>query len=375
MVRKRIYGAAACVLSLVMLAGCGDGSDMAMESIISTVEPVAVDDGPAETEGEDVQTEEAGLEYRTGQLTAETETQVLEAMTTLHQNLEIPDYLGEGIHLVSDATWLETMSRELYEGSRNYFLRKGEELLLSVLVGQDIDGEVYVNVFYPGEDGRILVMKQDGNVTWLLQTGVSGGKYDGSFEIWQLDSGTGYIRREQGTYAEGTIVGEYVKSEYTGQPGSAFDMWTNRENFVYESVTEWYDEAGNPTTAPTPEPTEAPTQDSGAGQPSSQPTQKPQSTQKPPQSTQKPSSTPQPTPEPTPQPPAATQPPAQPPASTPQPPAPTPQPPASTPQPTPQPTPVPTPQPTPEPTPVPTPQPTPEPSEGDTDIEWSPDLE
>ena len=326
------------VLLMLVLAGtvafAQNGLDL--PSISDVYSPVFPPPPPSEPEPEPEPEPEIGLRYQTGQLTAQEETAVLEAMTTLHQNLEIAEYVGEGIHMISGEGWLEDMCRGIYEGSRSYSLQKGEDVLLTMQLGYDIDGEPYANVYFEGENGSVLVLKQSGRTTWLLQTGVADGKYEGAFETWLFDGESGSIQREQGTYAAGTIVGEYKKSEYTGGPGEAFDMWTNRENFDYKVTTVTYD--GNGEIAPTPTPT---------------PTQKPQTTQKPP--VQAPDPTPEPTPEPTPQPPAQN-----PPAQNP-PPA---QPPAQTPQPTPQPTPEPTLEP-PEDTPTPG---------GDTDIGWSPDL-
>ena len=105
MVRKWIYRAAVCILPLAMLAACGDGSEAAMdEKTLNTLEMVAMDDdtSPEEGPGEEL-ADEISLQYLTGDLTPEGQAQVLEAMTDLQRNLEIPEYLGEGIHLVSDA--------------------------------------------------------------------------------------------------------------------------------------------------------------------------------------------------------------------------------------------------------------------------------
>ncbi len=334
MIKRWKYTIGACILPLAILAGCGDGTEMGgepSESVIAPVEPVDVSElmeptptpePEAEPEPEPVETE--ALQYQSGQLTAEEEAAMLEVMTTLRQNLEIPEYVGEGIHMISGEEWLETMCQGIYEGSRSYSLQKGGDTLLVLQLGLDIEGKPYANVFYPGAEGSVLVLKQTGSTTWLLQASVENGKYEGAFETWLFDSESGHIQWEQGTYSAGVIVGEYKKSEYTGGSGAASDMWTNRENFDYKTTTVTYDENG--AIAPTATPT-------------------PTATPKPPTQTPKP--TPQPTPQPTPEP-------------TPEPPAQNPQPPAQTPQPTPEPTPEP-----PEDTPTPG---------GDTDIGWSPDL-
>lgn len=341
MMKKWRYTIAACMLPLAMLAGCGDGTgtgigEESSANIADEVAPVDMTELTEETpspEPEETPEPETALLYHTGTLTPEEEAALLETMTTLHQNLELPEYLGEGIHMISTQGWLDDMCGGIYEGARSYSLLKGEDTLLTVQIGFDIAGKPYINVFCPGEDGSVLVLKQEGKTTWLLQAKVSEGKYDGAFESWLFDGESGHIEREQGTYAAGIIVGEYKKSEYTGSAGEAFDMWTNRENFEYKVTTVTYDENGEVAPTPTPTPTATP---------------------KPPVQTQAPA--PQPTPEPTPEPPA----------QNPNPPAP-PAPPAQTPQPTPQ--------PTPEPTPQPTPEPPPEPSMGgDSDIDWSPDI-
>lgn len=334
MMKKWRYKIGACILPLAILAGCGDGSGIGLslsgessESVVDEVEPVDLT-VPTETPSPEPTAEpDTAMLYHTGAMTPEEEAAMLEVMTALRQNLEVPEYIGEGIHMISAEEWLETMCAGIYEGSRSYSLQKGTDTLLTLQIGYDIEGNPYANVFCAGENGSILVLKQEGKTTWLLQTGVVDGKYEGEFETWLFNGESGLIEREQGTYAAGIIVGEYKKSEYTGGAGEAFDMWTNRENFEYKTTTVTYDENGEIAPTPTLQPTATP---------------KPV--------TQTPQPTPQPTPEPTPEP--------QPPAQNP------PEPPAQTPQPTPQPTPEPTPEP-PETTPTPG---------GDTDIGWSPDL-
>ena len=333
MMKKWRYTIAAGILPLALLVGCGDGTGMGIggvsgQSIIDEVEPVDVTEiteSPS-PEPEETPEPETAVLYHAGALTPEEENSVLEIMKTLLQNLELPEYIGEGIHTISAEGWLETMSQGIYEGSRSYSLQKGTDVLLTLQIGYDIEGKPYANVFYPGGDGSVLVLKQAGKVTWLLQTGVANGKYEGGFEIWQFDGESGRIVHEQGTYAAGIIVGEYSKSEYTGGAGEAFDMWTNRENFEYKTTTTTFDENGEPLPSATPVPTQKPVT----------------TTQKPPAQTAPPTQAPtaEPTPEPEPNPPA----------------------PPSTPAPTP------------EPTPEPSPEPTPEPTGGDTDIDWSPDL-
>lgn len=337
----------------VGVTGCGDGSEDfgdKPENMAVVVDPVTIpesdlpsDNREPEASGVDVLSEGIALSYATGNLTPEEEAAVTEHMKILHQNLEVDDYLGEAIHMVSSGEWFENMTPQFYEGCRSYSLMKDGTLLLSVQVGYDIEGKPYVNVCYQKED-EILLLKQAQGITWLLQTGVAEGKYEGAFDLWQFDTEAGEIRREQGTYNQGIVVGEYTQSVYDQAQGEAFDLWTNRENFEYEKTTTTYDEQGQPVPEATPTPEVTPTP-----KPTPKPTQKPAPTPTP-KPTQKPTPTPEPDPTPEPEP-----------------------------DPTPEPEPDPTPEPEPDPTPVPTPTPEPTsppdsgPSQGDNDVEWSPD--
>ena len=254
----RIYIAGVGILLAAVLTGCGDGTEDAVsENLISEVEAVTITNEPVNAEPEAAP---AGIQLLySGGLTTEDENDIQEAMETLYANLEVPEYVGEGIHMVSSPEWAETMSRKLYEGCRSYILQDGDTVLLSVYAGFDIEGNFYANICYQNEEGGLLLLKQEKSTTWLMQTSVSEGEYEGYFETWKIDSETGHIVKEEGTYANGIVVGEYTKSEYTGAPGEAFDLWTNREGFSYEKTTVTYDEQGEIAPTPTPTPTAAPT--------------------------------------------------------------------------------------------------------------------
>jgi len=334
MKNKWIYCAMTGILTALLLGGCGDGSESSPEEpIIDALEPITLasesesedepEEAPENTETPAPAGDDLLISGGTEGLSAEMESAVLEGMKNLLQNLELPEYLGEAIHLVSSEEWFASLAGGLYEGCRSYTIGGTGGATLSVQVGYDIEEKPYINVCYQA-DGQIIVLKQAKGVTWILQTSVSGGAYNGAFEKWQVDSGTGHILKETGTYANGITVGEYTKSEHEGDSGDAFDLWTNRDNFAYDTTTVTYDEQGEIAVTPTPAPTATPK----------------------PAATKRPVQTAAPTQAPTPEP---------------QPSEPEPEPPAP-------------PQDTPAPTPAPTPEPTPAPSEGDTDIDWSPDM-
>lgn len=381
--RRRTYSLA--VLGVVLclaLSGCGDDSGRARvnlrspEEISSLAEQiaaaeglipaagVAVAEGLAPEAGAGHETvQEIRLLCNTGTPEGEKEARAQEAVMELYQNIELEEYLGECIHIVSSDAWYDAVADHMIEGARAYTLQKGEEILLNVQVGYDISGELYSNVYYLKE-GSMILLKQQGSIVQLTLAEVTNEVYNGSFESCTIDSATGDIRREQGTYSQGIPTGKHsvIVKKGSGE-GDACDLWNMRDNFNYETSVTEYDENGSviePTPEPTPEPASTP---SAAPKPTATP---------------KPAATPTPTPVPTPEPAPVPQTPEPTPEPTPAPqtPAPTPEPtptPAPTPEPTP--TPTPTPEPTPTPTPAPTPTPTPsEPSSGEVDIEWSDDI-
>lgn len=332
----RLYGVFAGIILATMTACEGEIGDVFNQEPPTTQEPADTTEQPVAETTEPPEDNEPRLVFSTGRLTQEEEAVILDNMMTMAQNLELPEYIGEGISMISSPEWFESMAVRLYEGVRSYVLQQGDEILLTVQAGYDLSGKPCTGVFFPGRNNEMILLRQEGDVTLFLKTSVTDkGMYEGAFEQWRIDSAAGEIRLEKGTFAEGIIVGEYSVSVCSAEPGAAYDLWTNREGFSYETTTVEYDENGELAATPTPEPTPTPTPT---------PTRKPTTTPKP--------ATPAPTPEPTPAPTQAPESPSIP----------------ATPEPTPAPTPEPTPVPTPEPTPAPTQAPTPQP--GDVDVEY-----
>ncbi|MGN0168561.1 MAG: hypothetical protein ACI4AB_10990 [Acetatifactor sp.] len=276
MTKRKICGFLSGVMLAATLTGCGDGSEEVSSQTSDTFgmpEAVHMETTPVLAQPEQ-SANEMKLLYNTGKLTEEEEAAVQDAMESLYRNLDVEEYLGESIHMVSSEEWFETMSPRLYEGCRSYTLQQGEEILLSVQVGYDISGKPYSNVCYQADENSVSLLKQADSKVSLMQTGISDGEYDGEFVTWQIDGEQGEIKKEQGTYSQGVLVGEYIVSVYQGAAGDVFDLWTNRENMVYETKTMTYDDKGQLIAEPTPEPTAAPTKAPAA-------TQKPAVTPKP----------------------------------------------------------------------------------------------
>lgn len=260
------------------LSGCGDGSEQVdglggsqvglttAEPMVgsnapvgATEKPVTVTNPPAFSTPKPEDAGQISLLHFAGELTEQEETAVIDSMQTLYRNLEIPEYMGEAIHMVENEKWFETMTGGTYAGSRSYRLCQGEKPILTVQIGEDSSGMLYADICFLNAEGKLILLKQFGTVTQLLVTSSKDGTPDGAFESWKIDSSIGEILWDKGTYAEGTVVGEYTLSRYVGVEGDAFDLWSNREGFTYQVSTVVYDEQGNPVATPTPVPTPVPT--------------------------------------------------------------------------------------------------------------------
>lgn len=278
------------VMAGTVFTGCGDGigeiglfieEEEAQQPVSVAIQPV----NAAPEQGE----HGIRLVYNTGELTEEEEQIALETMQNMHRNLEIKEYLGEGIHDISSNEWMDTFAIRLMEGSRTYFLEENSETLLTVWVGYNIDGQAVSDVFYRSESGDVILLKQEGSVTQLVTASTEEGQYDGDYNLWRFNGETGEIRHEEGTYASGVIVGEYTIAVKEGTAASeAFDLWNNRQNMEYVKTVMKYDDKGELIPEATPAPTATPTA-----------TPKPAATPKP-TATPKPAATP--TPAPTPEP-------------------------------------------------------------------------
>lgn len=343
--KRRIYHwmAVSAVLGL-LLAGCGavDRAETEAGTETGTDSGEALTQSlPSETLPEEMSSElvpppepEDALLYHTGDMTEEEEGAVLDMLKPLYDNLELPEYYGEGIHMVSSETWYDILGKNLLEDARSYYLQKEGEIKLAVQIGRSISGQFFTNIsLWNGE--QMILLKQEGNTVKLTEAQIKDNQRDGSFESWQIDGETSGITHESGTYSKGVLTGEYTVAVRKGKgEGDPFDLWSMRENFDYKTTVTLYDEAGN-VVEPEPE------------EPKPGTATKPKPTTKP-----APAPTPAPAPEPVPEP-----------------------------VPDPVPEPVPDPAPAPEPTPAPTPAPAPEtpptpaptPGTGDVDIEWTDD--
>ena len=289
-----IYGTAICAAAATLLAGCGDGSGTDGKSVSSevgvvTAEPVLSDAERAlydyeqkyasgEFTAEDFQAL-AGLYAEKGLIRKQRDMleqsyrlhqdpQAFEALQTiavnlaeedagiaaeaelLLQNLELPEYFAEAIHQLENKSWMDIMMPKLSEGKRNYFLGRDGQAVLSIQVGYDGNGEAFSHIWYLGSEGQVTYLHKAGSIIEVLTTALAEGAYDGAFDLWTLDEGTGNVYREQGTFAKGIFTGDYTMSAHAGTAaGSAFDLWNNRETFAYTDYKGSFDAEGRAAVA------------------------------------------------------------------------------------------------------------------------------
>lgn len=400
--KKRQLSGLLMLVMIALLTGCEgnvviddryDDSVVTLEGMGHGFGDTSSEEGSESQAGEespDASLATTELQYDNGTLTEAEQTAVMAELKVLCNNMSVEDYLGEAIHMMSSKEWFELMTTGIDGKVRTLSYQRNGEPILTIEVGYKGDNKTFANAVYYGKKNETVEIGLNGDEISVMCSGITDGEYDGAFEYVLINATEGRIEKEKGTYAKGVIVGELVTSVYDGPAGDAFDLWTNKDGFKYENKTQYFDDNGVATAKPVakPTPTMKPTAKPTAA-PTSAPTQKPsggnsgggnsgsnhQGGSTPvPTATSKPVATPRPTAAPTAAPTAK-------PTAKPQPTAaPTAKPtPAPTPKPTAAPTPKPTPLPTVPPTPAPTPAPPPPtqapPSQGDNDVEWTPDFD
>lgn len=288
--RKILYLCAVGVLTSVLLAGCGDGS----EEVQLVQQAVTVESEPLLSETERAICDYE-LKYNTGTFQmqdyhaladlyqevgmirkqrdmleqsyrlfedtealaklenisvnlAEEDDAVVREAETMFQNLDLPEYLDESVNLISSSRWMRTMMPKLSEGKRSYFLQKDGRTALVIEVGYDENGQPYSDVWYVNDENQLMLLQYDENTVRMLQTTMVDGVYDGAFELWLVDGNNGNIRHEQGTFANGVYTGDYTASIHLGTEGSdLFSLWSHRDTMAYTTYTGHFDEQGRTT--------------------------------------------------------------------------------------------------------------------------------
>ncbi len=216
MKRKSLCSIVMLVLALFVVS-CGNKN---------AVPEATVEEQVQETETESATDEEIKAE----------DAQKQEMAELMLQNLELEEYLGESIQLIGTEEWFQTM-----EG--DYSLEKDGQPLLTVQAGITQKGEKFSKVYYFGEETKVL--RKEGEVVQLLRTRMVDGNYQGDFESWTLDGGTGDIYHEKGTFGNGVLTGDYTISIHEGTEGSeVYSLWSNKEGMKYTTYKGQFNEQG-----------------------------------------------------------------------------------------------------------------------------------
>jgi hypothetical protein len=163
---------------------------------------------------------------------------IVQQAELMYQNMELEDYRAEGLHVAESDEWFSTMMPKLSEGMRNYYKAQDGKSKLDIRVGYDEDGVKYTNVWYYGDDDRVLYISYKGVTAQLMETSITEGAYNGEFELWTMNGATGDITHEKGNFNNGQIAEEgYSISFREGAgEGDVYDLWSMRETFEYEEL-------------------------------------------------------------------------------------------------------------------------------------------
>lgn len=236
MKKKYQYRLLFCVILIMGLTACGAEAHSLQEA---ESEPVVVQEEPYTV---------VGLYQEQGMLrvNAVEQDHVRELGKLMHQNLELEEYLNDGISLITGDDWWETLMPGNSEDSRLYFLQEDGETVLVIHVGYDENAVAYSDVWYLGEETKML--HHSGDVVQLLCTQLLDGEYTGAFESWRCDGASGDIYHETGTFAEGVLTGEYTAAIHRGMAESdVYALWCNRQTMNYSTYTGHFDENGRTT--------------------------------------------------------------------------------------------------------------------------------
>lgn len=271
---KKIYTVAACLIGALIVTGCGDVTSLGTS--VNSVEEdgnnisgnaaaqmqYITDDSTAEDyhalaeqyaglgmirRQRDILEQSYrlfGLEDTLEELSGiyvsldEEDTEIQNIADLMLRNMELEEYRPESLHLVEENDWFATMMPKLYEGRRNYFKQVEGEVKMVVTVGYDSDGIPFSNVWYYGDENKVIYLGYDNMAASMMETMIANGVYEGEFILWTLDGITGDIMRETGSFSGGALQTDNYAIELHEGFGESdiYDLWNNRENMEYTAL-------------------------------------------------------------------------------------------------------------------------------------------
>ncbi len=174
------------------------------------------------------------------------EDSIREQGTLMLQNLELEEYLDEAINLISTDEWFATMMQETPEVAKSYYMKRGDEIILEILVWYREAGEISAKVCYYGE--QVKTLQRLGNIVQLSTIQPTAGETLGVYENWICDGNTGDIYFEKSHLKDGVMTGDYTMSVHEGKAASEiYSLWNNREGMKYITYIGNFDEQGRTT--------------------------------------------------------------------------------------------------------------------------------
>lgn len=179
---------------------------------------------------------------------SEEEPAVQEQVTLLEQNLSTQGYTDEAVSMLHGEEWMNTMMPRLTQGTRGYYLEKGDNSLY-VITGYDASGAFFTQVQYrQGE--QVTVLLQTDESVQLLETSMEDGQYNGVYECWTVLAASGDVIRENGNLRDGVLVGDYTAQIRWGKgENELLPLWNLREDMEMTTYNGDFGENGISTVA------------------------------------------------------------------------------------------------------------------------------
>ncbi|MBR1703263.1 MAG: hypothetical protein IJ716_15160 [Lachnospiraceae bacterium] len=170
---------------------------------------------------------------------SEEEEAVASEAAAMYQNMELEEYLAEGIHLAEDNAWFTTMMPKLSVGSRNYFQTENGQNKMAITVGYDEAAVKFVQVWFYSTPEKVLYMSYSNQQAQVLKTDIVDGKYNGAFELWTLNGSDGSITYEKGSLTDGEVASQdhTVRFHQGKAKSDVYDLWNHKAELKYVDLS------------------------------------------------------------------------------------------------------------------------------------------
>ena len=226
------------LLAAMFLTVSGCGMNNSQEDAVKIeAEPVKIEAEPVEIEAEPVEIEAESVMEDAAKDSAE------ELLKLLFQNLGTEEFAAEGIAVLCDPEWSQTMLTEKEMVKR--YCWDTEYASLYVHLEREHDGSVKTVLWYVEEE-HVQVISHTDEMLQVMQCGFVDGKYQGDFESWRLLAASGSVYRETGVFRDGSYTEDCLVEAKEGQnQADIFSMWLGKELLELEKFEADVDKIGN----------------------------------------------------------------------------------------------------------------------------------